>query len=92
MQSVHTTKYAVRTLRGNYVKTKDDEGIGYAMFNTRVQAREWAKEQGSDCFVVKVRIAITPTDSGRIERLVAVHETRPKAVSAKHKVEHNFFP
>jgi hypothetical protein len=95
MQTVHATKYAVRTLKGHYVKTEDDEGIGYAMFHTRAQAREWAKERGADCFVVKVRIAITPTDSGRVERLVAVQAARPKTLSQadyQKRVEHNFYP
>jgi hypothetical protein len=71
----------VRTTRGSYVRTKDDEGIGYIMFRTKTEAKEWIESQGKeDCFVVKVRAAITPIDSGRAERLVAVHKARPQAI------------
>jgi hypothetical protein len=81
MQTVHVTAYAVRTLRGNYVKTDSGDGIGYALFNTKAEAKEWAEEQGKeDCFTTKVRIAITPIDSGRTDRLVAVQKARPKMV------------
>jgi hypothetical protein len=96
MQTVHVTAYMVRTLRGHYVKTNTDEGIGYVMFHTKAKAREWVEEQGKeDCFVVKVRTAITPTDSGRVERLVAVQAARPKTLSQadyQKRVEHNFYP
>ena len=91
MQSVHVSAYMVRTLRGSYVRTKDDEGIGYVMFRTKTEAKEWVESQGKeDCFIVKVRAAITPIDSGRAERLVAVRQARPKVVP---KEPHpNFFP
>jgi hypothetical protein len=71
----------LRTLRGSYVRTKDDEGIGYVMFKTKTKAKKWVESQGKeDCYVVKVRAAITPTHSGRAERLVAVRKTRPQVV------------
>ena len=80
MQSIHLDKYMVRTLKGHYVKTDNqDEGIDYLMFRTKTGAKEWIeKHQRDDCFVVKVRTAITPTDSGRIPRMVAVHKARPQ--------------
>ncbi len=91
MQSVHVSAYMVRTLRGNYVKTNTDEGIGYVMFRTRAKAKEWIEEHGKeDCFVVGVRTAITPIDTGRTERLVAVRQARPKVVPKEP--HHNFFP
>jgi L-alanine-DL-glutamate epimerase-like enolase superfamily enzyme len=80
MQSIHLDKYMVRSLRGHYVKTNTD-GIGYVMFDTKAAATAWAKEQGTDHYVVKVRIGVTPVNSGRIERVVAVRETRPKTIS-----------
>lgn len=89
MQSIHLSKYMVRSLRGHYVKTNTD-GIGYVMFDTKAAATAWAKEQGTDHYVVKVRIGVTPTDSGRTERVVAVRETRPKTLS--EKLKNNFFP
>jgi hypothetical protein len=71
----------VRTTRGSYVRTKDDEGFGYVAFKTKTAAKEWVESQGKeDCYVVKVRAAITPTDSGRAERLVAVRKARPQVV------------
>ena len=90
MQSVHVDAYMVRTMRGHYVRTKDDEGFGYIAFRTKAQAKEWIEEHGKeDSFVVKVRTAITPVDSGRTERLVAIRKTQPKTISKAH---HNFFP
>jgi hypothetical protein len=81
----------IRTIRGSYVRTKDDEGIGYVMFRTKTEAKEWVESQGKeDCFVVKVRAAITPIDSGRAERLVAVRKAQSKAVPKEP--HHNFFP
>ena len=81
MQSVHVSAYMVRTLKGHYVKTNSDEGIGYVMFKTRTKAKEWVASQGlTDCFVVPVRTAITPTDTGRTERMVALHKAQSKAV------------
>jgi len=88
MQTVHVTKYTLRTLKGNYVKV--DEGIGYIMFDARKAAKEWAQANGETLFPVKVRIAITPIDSGRAERLVAVHKAQSKTLS--EKLKHNFFP
>ena len=86
MQSVHVSAYMVRTTRGNYVKTNSEEGIGYVMFNTKTAAKEWIESQGKeDCFVVKVRAAITPIDSGRAERLVAVRKTRTTVFPANAK-------
>ena len=86
MQSVHVSAYMVRTTRGSYVRTKDDEGIGYVMFRTKTEAKEWVESQGKeDCFVVKVRAAITPVDSGRAERLVAVRKARTTVFPANAK-------
>jgi len=91
MQSVHVSAYMVRTLRGSYVRTKDNSGIGYVMFRTKKEAREWIENYGQeDCFVVKIRAALTPTDSGRTERMVAVQKARPKTLS--EKIKNNFFP
>jgi hypothetical protein len=71
----------LRTLRGSYVRTKDDEGIGYIMFRTKTEAKKWVESKGQeDCYVVKVRAAITPTYTGRVERLVAVRKARPQVV------------
>lgn len=89
MQSIHLDKYMVRSLRGHYVKTNTD-GIGYVMFDTKVAATAWAKEQGTDHYVVKVRIGVTPVNSGRIERVVAVRETRPKTIPQTHQTEFEF--
>ena len=89
MQSIHLSKYMVRSLRGHYVKTNTD-GIGYVMFDTKAAATAWAKEQGTDHYVVKVRIGITPVNSGRAERVVAVRETRPKTISQTHQTEFEF--
>jgi len=91
MQSIHLDKYMVRTLRGHYVKTNTDEGIGYVMFRTRAKAKEWIEEQGKeDCFVVTVRAALTPVDTGRNERMVAIRQAQSKALSKEPN--HNFFP
>lgn len=86
MQSVHVSAYMVRTLRGNYVKTNTGEGIGYVMFRTRAKAKEWIEEHGKeDCFVVGVRTAITPIDTGRTERLVAVRQAQSTVFPANAK-------
>ena len=91
MQTVHVDAYMVRTLRGHYVRTKDDEGFGYVAFRTKAQAKEWVEEHGKeDSFVVKVRTAITPVDSGRAERLVAVRQARPKTISQTQQTEFRF--
>jgi hypothetical protein len=89
MQSIHLDKYMVRSLRGHYVKT-DDEGIGYVMFDTKAAAKAWATEWGEDCYVVKVRAAITPSNSGRTERMVAVHKARSEEVPYAHQTEFRF--
>lgn len=81
MTSVHLDKYMVRTMRGHYVKTEDKEGVGYVMFSTKAAATAWATERGEDCYVVKVRTTITPSISGRTERMVAVHKARPQVLS-----------
>jgi hypothetical protein len=60
------------------------------MFDTKVAATAWAKEQGTDHYVVKVRIGITPTDSGRTERVVAVRATRPQTIPQTHQTEFTF--
>jgi len=85
MQSVHVSAYMIRNLRGHYVKTNTDEGVGYVMFQTKTKAKEWIAKHGEDSFVVKVRTTITPIDSGRTERLVAVHKTRPTVFPAGAK-------
>ena len=91
MQSVHVDAYMVRTMRGHYVRTKNDEGFGYIAFRTKAQAKEWVEEHGKeDSFVVKVRTAITPVDSGRTERLVAIRKTRPETISQTHQTEFTF--
>jgi hypothetical protein len=76
----------VRTTRGSYVRTKNDEGIGYIMFRTKTEAKEWIESQGKEpCFIVKVRAAITPIDSGRTERLVAIQKARTTVFPANAK-------
>ena len=81
MQSVHVTAYMVRNLRGGYVRTERDEGIGYVMYRTKSLAKACIKEHYPEgAFVVKVRTAITPIDSGRAERMVAVREARAKEI------------
>ena len=92
MQSIHLDKYMARTIRGNYVKTDNqDEGIDYLMFRTKTGAKEWIeKHQRDDCFVVKVRTAITPTDSGRIPRMVAAHKARPQVFPQTQQTEFRF--
>jgi hypothetical protein len=76
----------VRTLRGHYVKTENNEGIGYIIFGTKAAATEWVRASGKDdCYVVKVRAALTPTFTGRVERMVAVHKAQPKVFPANAK-------
>jgi hypothetical protein len=78
-------------MRGHYVKTNTDEGIGYVMFRTRAKAKEWVEEQGKeDCFVVTVRAALTPVDTGRNERLVAIRQAQSKVVPETHQTEYRF--
>lgn len=91
MQSVHVTAYMIRDLRGNYVRTGRDEGIGYVMYRTKSLAKACIEQHYPEgAFVVKVRTAITPIDSGRAERMVAVQQARPKTIS--EKLKNNFFP
>ena len=79
MQSVHTTAYMVRSIyKGIYEKTGRDEGPGYVMYRTRTLAQKCIDQhyQGK-AFVVKVRVAITPTESSRNERALAIRKARP---------------
>lgn len=92
MQTVHVSAYMIRNLRGSYVKSENDEGVGYVMFRSQAKAKEWVKQHGESCYVVAVRTAITPTNTSRTERMVAVREAQSKTLSAKRKVEHNFYP
>jgi hypothetical protein len=92
MQSVHVNAYMIRTVRGHYAKTDTGEGIGYVMFRTRKAADKWAEEHGQGCYVVSVRAAITPTNTRRTARMVALQKARAEVLSAKRKVEHNFYP
>jgi len=93
MQSVHVTAYMVRNLRGHYAKTNTGEGIGYVMYPTKTQAQQYVADNCPDGgFVVKVRTAITPVDSGRTERLVAVRQARPTVYAETNKVRNNFYP
>ena len=81
MQSVHVNAYIIRTPRGHYVKTKSREGTGYAMFQTANLAEVYILREGLDAYIVKVRVAITPSHSGRTRRVVAFPKTEPKEVS-----------
>lgn len=93
MQSVHANGYMIRNLKGHYAKTSTDEGIGYAVYRTKAYAQEQVKWHFPDGgYVVKVRATITPVDSGRAERLVAVREARPTAYAETNKVRNNFYP
>jgi hypothetical protein len=80
MQSVHTTGYMVRSIyKGAYEKTHRDRGTGYVMYRTRTLAQEYINENcNGEAFVVKVRVAITPIDSSRNERALAIRKIRPK--------------
>ena len=80
MQSVHTTAYMVRSIYGgHYEKTGRDEGTGYVMYRTKALAQQCIDQhyQGK-AFIVKVRVAITPTESSRNERALAIRKIRPK--------------
>jgi hypothetical protein len=80
MQSVHTTAYMVRSIyKGHYEKTGRDEGTGYVMYRTKVLAQQCIDEHyNGKAFIVKVRVAITPTESARDERALAIRKARPK--------------
>lgn len=91
MQTVHVSAYMIRTVRGNYVRSDNDDGLGYALFRTKSQAKEWIIERNlADCYVVKIRAALTPTYTAATKRVVAVHATRPTTVPKE--IHHNFFP
>ena len=93
MQSVHATKYMIRSLKGHYAKRELEEGIDYVMYRTKALAQanvKWHFPDGG--YVVKVRATITPIDTGRAERLVAVREARPTAYAETNKVRNNFYP
>lgn len=80
MQSVHATAYMVRSIYGGYYeKTGRDEGTGYVMYRTKTLAQQCIdKHYQGKAFVVKVRVAITPTESSRNERALAIRKARPK--------------
>jgi len=92
MQSVHSTGYMVRSIyKGTYEKTGRDDGTGYVLYRTRTLAQQHIdKYCEGKAFVVKVRVAITPTESSRNERALAIHKARPKTIS--EKLKNNFFP
>jgi len=81
MQSIHTIAYMVRDIyKGHYAKTNDDKGTGYVMFRTKVLAQEYIdKYHRDEAFVVKVRTATTPIDSGRDERALAIRKIKARA-------------
>ena len=80
MQAVHATGYMVRNLhRGTYERTCTDEGTGYLIYRTKKLAQEYIDNHcESKAFTVKVRVAITPIDSSRDERALAIRKIRPK--------------
>lgn len=91
MQAVHSTVYMVRNTRGHYERTIGDEGTGYVMFQTRKAARAYVEyNKRPDCYVVKARTAITPIDTGRTDRMVAIRQTRPKEIPQTHQTEFRF--
>ena len=92
MQSVHVTAYMVRNLRGHYAKTNTGEGIGYVIYPTKAQAQQYVTNNCADGgYVVKVRTTITPIDSGRAERMVAVRQARPTAYAVKNQNQRELF-
>ncbi len=92
MQSVHVNAWMVRNLRGHYAKTGTGEGVGYVMYPTKAQAQQYVADNCKDGgFVVKVRTTITPIDSGRTERLVAVRQARPTAYAVKNQNQRELF-
>ena len=96
MQSVHGTVWMVRRKNGGYAKTGSDEGSGYVMFLTQKLTKQWIVDnelEGATPF--KARFSITPTHTGRTQRMVAVHSAGPKVLSQadyKKRVDHNFYP
>lgn len=92
MQSVHVNAWMVRNLRGHYAKTGTGEGVGYVMYPTKAQAQQYVADNCKDGgFVVKVRTTITPIDSGRTERMVAVRQARPTAYAVKNQNQRELF-
>lgn len=79
--AVHVDAYLIRTPRGHYVKTNSKEGVSYVMYQTVALAEKHIINAGLDAYIVPVRVAITPTLSGRTRRVVAVPKTQPKEVS-----------
>ena len=80
-QSVHVDAYLVRTPRGHYVKTNSKEGVGYAGYQTMRLAEDYIINEGITAHIVPVRIALTPTISGRTRLVVAGPKTGPEEVS-----------
>jgi hypothetical protein len=83
----------IRSLKGHYAKRELEEGIDYVMYRTKALAQanvKWYFPDGG--YVVKVRATITPIDSARTERMVAVRQTRPTAYAETNKVRDNFYP
>lgn len=87
MQSVHTTAYMVRNIYGgHYEKTGKDEGTGYVMYRTKTLAQQCIdKHYQGKAFAVKVRVSITPTESSRNERALAIRKARPKTDAQTHE-------
>jgi hypothetical protein len=96
MQSVHGTVWMVRRKNGGYAKSGSKEGSGYIMFETQALTKQWIVDNGLEGAIpIKARFSITPTHTGRAQRMVAVHSARPKVLSEadyKKRVEHNFYP
>jgi hypothetical protein len=74
-QSVHIDAYLIRTPRGHYVKTNSTEGVGYVTYKTVALAEQHIINAGLDAYIVPVRVALTPTISGRVRHVVAVPKT-----------------
>lgn len=92
MQSVHVNAWMVRNLKGHYAKTNTSEGVGYVMYPTKAQAQQYVADNCKDGgYVVKVRTTITPVDSGRAERLVAVRQARPTVYAVKNQNQRELF-
>jgi len=79
-QSVHVDAYLIRTPRGHYVKTNSKEGVGYVTHQTVALAEQYIINEGLEAYIVPVRVAFTPTVSGRVRHVVAVSKTRPEEV------------
>lgn len=82
-RAVHADSFVLRNMRGHYVK--DDNGI-YRQFKTQTNAQAFAESNlTEDVYIVPVRVAITPTVSGRPRQVVAVHKTGSQEVSQTHQ-------